>query len=437
MPSSLKRSRQLLLLCLLLAKLCRSNGRGYEEHYPPVARQEFLPVEEVQTGQCNKTVAIYEDVSTPSVTAETYNKPLTCWYEFRPNGAPSSDYVIDIRFKTFNVGRVHNSTTCRGGYVQIIDGNEETPVTNHLSPGFFCGEMQNSKNFISETNSVKLIFHVDNFTEGTYLSFFSRTELTRALHKRYGKQPELYPGGRRGDPIIIDTDRFPHSVTGSGTDLLVTFTSSPAGPLLNEGFQFSVGSVPGKRDTQVRLRFTSFRVDPITAPLAADDGDCAESLAVYDAAEPRSDRLLQLFCDTFSAPAKSDPILSTGRTLLVLFTSRTGSFEASSLFYRASFDFFREAWWGLPVKDTRCDETFPSWHAEEGAFGGPQNRLVFEGAAGVRCRYTFSADPRRYARLLINVTELSLRERCQAPADGDACLQVSTMADRLTVRVGY
>ncbi|KAF0289722.1 hypothetical protein FJT64_012075 [Amphibalanus amphitrite] len=377
MPSSLKRSRQLLLLCLLLAKLCRSNGRGYEEHYPPVARQEFLPVEEVQTGQCNKTVAIYEDVSTPSVTAETYNKPLTCWYEFRPNGAPSSDYVIDIRFKTFNVGRVHNSTTCRGGYVQIIDGNEETPVTNHLSPGFFCGEMQNSKNFISETNSVKLIFHVDNFTEGTYLSFFSRTELTRALHKRYGKQPELYPGGRRGDPVhqtIFDTDRFPHSVTGSGTDLLVTFTSSPAGPLLNEGFQFSVGSVPGKRDTQgklsglcdwifgarrlrrsgqssgqfsslahwypanttcrhliradsgqrVRLRFTSFRVDPITAPLAADDGDCAESLAVYDAAEPRSDRLLQLFCDTFSAPAKSDPILSTGRTLLVLFTSRTG-----------------------------------------------------------------------------------------------------------------
>ena len=50
---------------------------------------------------------------------------------------------------------------------------------------------------------VKLVFHADNFTEGTYLSFFSRTELTRALHKRYGKQPELYPGGRRGDPVSM------------------------------------------------------------------------------------------------------------------------------------------------------------------------------------------------------------------------------------------
>ena len=75
---------------------------------------------------------------------------------------------------------------------------------------------------------------------------------------------------------------------------------------------------------QVRLRFTSFRVDPITAPLAADDGDCAESLAVYDSAEPRSDRLLRLYCDTFSAPAKSEPIMSSGRAMLVLFTSRTG-----------------------------------------------------------------------------------------------------------------
>ena len=77
------------------------------------------------------------------------------------------------------------------------------------------------------------------------------------------------------------------------------------------------------------------------------------------------------------------------------------------------------------MEGSRCDETFPSWHAESGVFGSPQNRLVFEGGAAVRCRYTFSADPRRYGRLLINVTELSLRERCQEPADGDDCAQVS------------
>ena len=103
---------------------------------------------------------------------------------------------------------------------------------------------------------------------------------------------------------------------------------------------------------------------------------------------------------------------------------RPGSFEASSLFYRASFDFFHEAWWGLPVADTRCDETFPSWRAESGAFGGPQNRLVFEGPGAVKCRYTFTADPRRFARLLINVTALNLRDRCGAAADSEACFEV-------------
>ncbi|XP_037073713.1 uncharacterized protein LOC119094907 [Pollicipes pollicipes] len=187
---------------MLLALTCLGTviARGYDDQYPVVSRQEFLPVD-IQHGQCDTTVTIYEDVSTPGVTSHNYNRPLTCWYEFSLTGAPSSDYVIDIRFKTFNVGRVYNSSTCQGGYVQIIDGTEDTAITNHLSPGFFCGEMQDRRHFISETNKVKLIFHADNFTEDTYLSFFSRTELTRALHERYGKQPELYPGGRRGDPV--------------------------------------------------------------------------------------------------------------------------------------------------------------------------------------------------------------------------------------------
>ena len=114
-----------------------------------------------------------------------------------------------------------------------------------------------------------------------------------------------------------------------------------------------------------------------------------------------------------------------------------GSFEASSLFYRASFDFFREAWWGMPVAATRCDETFPSWHAESGTFGGPQNRLVFEGDGDVHCRYTFAADPRRYARLLINVTSLNLRERCPSAADSSACFKVRSLVCTLHGRAGW
>lgn len=38
---------------------------------------------------------------------------------------------------------------------------------------------------------------------------------------------------------------FPFSIIGSKQDLLVEFSSSAAGPLLNTGFHFNVGSWPG------------------------------------------------------------------------------------------------------------------------------------------------------------------------------------------------
>lgn len=68
---------------------------------------------------CNKTVEIYEDVTSPELTSENVNRPLLCTYRFRSfRGAPR-DWVLRIRFKKFKVGNIQNATHCEGGYLQV------------------------------------------------------------------------------------------------------------------------------------------------------------------------------------------------------------------------------------------------------------------------------------------------------------------------------
>lgn len=68
---------------------------------------------------CNKTVEIYEDVSSPELTNANRNRPLLCTYRFRSfRGAPR-DWVLRIRFKKFKIGKIVNSTHCQGGYLQV------------------------------------------------------------------------------------------------------------------------------------------------------------------------------------------------------------------------------------------------------------------------------------------------------------------------------
>lgn len=68
---------------------------------------------------CNKTVEIYEDVSSPELTNANRNRPLLCTYRFRSfRGAPR-DWVLRIRFKKFKVGNILNATHCDGGYLQV------------------------------------------------------------------------------------------------------------------------------------------------------------------------------------------------------------------------------------------------------------------------------------------------------------------------------
>lgn len=68
---------------------------------------------------CNKTVEIYEEVSSPELTNANRNRPLLCTYRFRSfRGAPR-DWVLRIRFKKFKIGKILNATHCQGGYLQV------------------------------------------------------------------------------------------------------------------------------------------------------------------------------------------------------------------------------------------------------------------------------------------------------------------------------
>ncbi|GLV34877.1 uncharacterized protein CBL_09357 [Carabus blaptoides fortunei] len=74
---------------------------------------------EVKRDHCNKTVDIYEDVSSPEVTPESIGRPMTCWYRFRSFRGTPRDWILRIRFKKFKVGTLLNATTCHMGYLQV------------------------------------------------------------------------------------------------------------------------------------------------------------------------------------------------------------------------------------------------------------------------------------------------------------------------------
>lgn len=79
----------------------------------------LLVTVEPKKDHCNKTVEIYEDVTSPEVTSINEGKPLTCWYRFRSYRGTPRDWILRIRFKKFKVGNLVNASTCAGGYLQV------------------------------------------------------------------------------------------------------------------------------------------------------------------------------------------------------------------------------------------------------------------------------------------------------------------------------
>ncbi|CAB0014019.1 unnamed protein product, partial [Nesidiocoris tenuis] len=605
--------------------------------------------------------------------------------------------------------------------VRIVDGNTKTELSNRKEPGVFCGETEQPQTFISETSFVKLVFHVDNFTDQTYFSFDSRAEQQFDVYLRYGQHPELYPnrrgqialgyvpkwiecssrvlinGGRSycertftdcrlqtcyvqspaypgiyprhlhctyklntrqpfiklyieneefnidgqrcenimtcpmrpissGGFLVFHTTRhhresdcelganprgaehcpydyikiydgkdasypvigtfcgmgkFPYSIIGTSEDLFVEFVSSPAdwvhfqslrrrlippgiticlptegskigpqslsqlrgiymtkggegpkplteerttafpprlfpqgapppqapqysnslrrfwdklltrpprrscsdhfvgsvGPLLNTGFHFNVGNWPGHVETAgsrnstcdwlltaedleksgdsegiflsvahwypphtsctyliqgkpnqvVRLYFPSFRINRIESPIAVFDGDCGESLTLYDASWPDDSRIIKTFCDTFSRAMEKHDFVSTGNALFVRFESKTGSYSGSSLYYWAHYDFFNNTKFGTAVPGSSCDEEFSSWKSVKGYLRSPMNTLVYkrpENSGPLTCRYTFVTDRRLYARVILTITSINFKPTCQKPAKKLAHLAV-------------
>ncbi|KAF4521706.1 hypothetical protein B566_EDAN013004 [Ephemera danica] len=463
----------------------------------------------------------------------------------------------------------------------ILDGTAKTDVSNRKDLGDFCGEIEQPQTFISETNSIKLQFHTDNYTDQTYYAFESRTEHQLEVYLRYGQHPELYPN-RRGEPIsntycerifrdcrlqtcyvqspaypgiyprnlhckyylntrqpfiklyieneefnidgqrcenimtcpmrpisasdcpydyirvydgkdetgkVIGTfcgmGKFPYSIIGTSEDLFVEFVSSPAGPLLNTGFHFNVGNWPGHVETAghrngtcdwiltsevlaqagvsegiflsiahwypphtsctylikgrpgevVRLYFPSFRINRIESPIQHFDGDCGESLTIYDSSWPDDSRIIKTFCDTFSRTMEKHDFVSTGDSLFVRFESKTGSYSGSSLYYWAHYDFFDDRKSGDALPGTQCDETFQSWKRSNGILRSPRNTLVYKRSTNtgedVSCTYRFVTDKRLFGRVIFTVTAIQFKDHPYNPHPCNECWH--EQVDRLEV----
>lgn len=79
----------------------------------------FYFTAETKKDHCNKTVDIYEDVSSPEVTSENVGKPMTCWYRFRSFRGTPKDWILRIKFNKFKVGTLLNASHCEGGFMQV------------------------------------------------------------------------------------------------------------------------------------------------------------------------------------------------------------------------------------------------------------------------------------------------------------------------------
>ncbi|XP_075231166.1 cubilin-like [Lycorma delicatula] len=276
----------------------------------------------------------------------------------------------------------------------------------------------------------------------------------------------IYDGKDAKSPVIgtfCGMGKFPYSIIGTSEDLFVEFVSSPAGPLLNTGFHFNVGNWPGHVETAgsrngtcdwlltsqdlmasgktegiflsvahwypphtsctyliqgstdqiIRLYFPSFRINRIESPIMQFDGDCGESLTLYDASWPDDSRIIKTFCDTFSRAMEKHDFVSTSSALFVRFESKTGSYSGSSLYYWAHYDFFNNTKFGRPISDTECDEEFVSWQAKSGYLRSPLNTLVYkrgEGAGDLHCRYRFITDRRLFARVILTITNTNFKD---------------------------
>ncbi|RZC41927.1 uncharacterized protein BDFB_008796, partial [Asbolus verrucosus] len=173
-------------------------------------------------------------------------------------------------------------------------------------------------------------------------------------------------------------------------------------------------------------RCSSFRINRIESPIQPIEGDCGESLTLYDASWPDDSKIIKTFCDTFSKAMEKHDFVSTGNALFVRFESKTGSYSGSSLYYWAHYDFFNNTKLGEPVPGKPCDEVFASWRQTRGWLRSPLNTLVYKQAQSsedVQCLYRFVTDKRLFARVILTVTNLHFKENPYNQGPCSNCLE--------------
>ncbi|XP_064458808.1 uncharacterized protein LOC135369080 [Ornithodoros turicata] len=493
--------------------------------------------------RCSRTVDIYQGVESPPVTERNRGRPLTCTYRIRVRPA-REDWVVFVRFTRLRVGNPsEDRQRCEGGYVQIVDGYRESNHSNRNSPGFYCGEIDSPKTFISETPHVKIVFHADSYGYDTYMHFDATVKQQGEVSSRYGQYSQLYPN-RRGVPVpntychrtfrdcspgrcfvqspgypgiyprglackyrisvrqslvgldltTFDVDGlrcdnllmcFPRPVTkdsfhcpydyvriydgptedspviatlcgrgrlksnivATGTQMLVAFTTSPAGPLLNTGFQFKADSVFDTGDGEhiqlnngscvlertltgpaifasprswypvnttcsyrfkaprgeiVRIEFVSFRIERVTL--------CEEAVRIYDSSDPDPKYIITKICDT-NKPRTEQPralFESTGSHLLLEFTSKTGSLDGSSVSFAFQVRPVNAAIYDNRVSPLVCNRRFAADDSGTPARGSLSVHFgdLAEHSHPVTCNYTFDARSWPHGRVHLTIASI-------------------------------
>ncbi|XP_054707327.1 uncharacterized protein LOC129217104 [Uloborus diversus] len=501
---------------------------------------------------CNRTVDIHQAVSNPPVTNENRNRPLHCTYRIRVRPA-RNDWVVFVRFIRMRVGEPsEDRKKCIGGYIQIIDGYRDSNHSNKEDPGFYCGEIDSPKTFVSETPHVKIVLHVDSYSHDTFFQFNANVEQQQEVHARYGQYAQLYPH-RRGTPVpgtycertfygcaptrcfvqspgfpeiyprnlhcryslvvsrsvvaldlnAFDVDGlrcdnmllcFPRPVTrdpndcpfdhvkvydgptedsplivtlcgrgrlksqivASGSEMLVEFVTSRAGPLLNTGFHFKAESIHSETETEyqfprldgngtcaierylrptdvltfghlrswypvnttctyrftasedevIRITFEFFRMERVTM--------CDESLKLYDSPTGDASKIISKLCD-INKPRTEHPrsvYETTGPGLFIEFISKIGSLEGSSLSYAFEVRPVNILTRRNSVNGGSCSRTFTPENGMTGLltghpFGDSSN------TTSLTCNYTFEASQLPQGRVqMVLFTSLRLVSDC-------------------------
>ncbi|GFY64866.1 uncharacterized protein TNIN_389431 [Trichonephila inaurata madagascariensis] len=285
---------------------------------------------------CNRTVDIYQAVSSPPVTDENRNRPLHCSYRIRVRPA-RNDWVVFVRFTRMRVGEPsEDRKICIGGYVQIIDGYRDSNHSNKDDPGHFCGEIDSPKTFVSETPHVKIVLHVDSYSHDTFLQFDANVEQQQEVHARYGQYAQLYPH-RRGTPVQGSyCDRLFHGCAPTRC-----FVQSPGFPGIYPRNLHCRNNLVVSRSV-VALDMNAFDVDGLRCdnllqcfprPVTKDPAECPfDFVKVYDGPTEESPLIVTL-CGRGRLKSQ---IVASGPEMLVEFvTSNVGPLLNTGFHFKA------------------------------------------------------------------------------------------------------